>query len=241
MLAAARDTVPVVPRSRAVIAPHAGYVYSGASAACAYAVLGQTEAEIKTVVLFGPSHRVAFEGLALPDVDAFETPLGLLHLDRELCETIPRFSEVLVSDRAHAAEHSLEVQLPFVQIALGNPTIVPVVVSGSVFDQVARVIDGLWERDSIAFVISSDLSHFLNDAKARLLDLETASAIEALEGNAIDHEQACGRVPIQGLLAVAARRRLRVTRLALYNSGETAGDRDRVVGYGSWAFSEALQ
>jgi AmmeMemoRadiSam system protein B len=225
------------PPPKAVIVPHAGYVYSGAVAAAAYGRVARLRDRIERVVLLGPSHRVGFEGLALPSVDAFETPLGVVPIDREACERVGDLPQVRVLDAAHAREHSLEVQLPFLQRVLGTFRLVPFSVGDATAEQVAEVLERLWGGPETLVVISSDLSHYHPYDDARRLDAATARSIEALRHEALGPEQACGCVPISGLLLAARRRGLEVRPLDLRSSGDTAGPRDQVVGYGAWSFA----
>lgn len=227
------------PAPKAIIAPHAGYVYSGAVAAKAYARLAPVARRITRVVLLGPCHRVAVRGLAVSGADAFETPLGRVALDRAAIGQILALPQVQVFDATHAAEHSLEVHLPFLQVLLDDFTLVPLVVGDASNEEVAQVLDRLWGGEETLIVISSDLSHYLDYETARKLDATTREAIERLDAEAIGRDQACGRIPVKGLLTLARRRRLRVATVDLRNSGDTAGPRDRVVGYGAWVFFEA--
>ncbi|MBU6420677.1 MAG: AmmeMemoRadiSam system protein B [Gammaproteobacteria bacterium] len=220
---------------KALIAPHAGYVYSGPIAARAYNRAALHADTVQRVVLLGPAHRVALRGLALPGVDAFGTPLGNVPLDRDALASIEDLPQVTRSDAAHALEHSLEVHLPFLQILLARFTLVPLVVGSATTDEVAEVVSKLWGGDETLVVISSDLSHYHAYDSARDLDEDTAQRIEAC-AVPIPDAQACGAYPINGLLSVARQRQLRVERLDLRNSGDTAGDKRRVVGYGAWAF-----
>jgi AmmeMemoRadiSam system protein B/AmmeMemoRadiSam system protein A len=222
---------------KAVIVPHAGYVYSGAVAASAYAALSPLRGRVRRVVLLGPAHRVALRGLAVLPVDAMRTPLGLVPVDREASSALRDLPQVTTSGRAHALEHSLEVQLPFLQMTLGEFSVVPLVVGDASDEEVASVLERLWGGPETLFVISSDLSHYHDDATARALDRETCHAIESLDPEALDWESACGRIPVRGLLRVARRHGLTPRTLDLRNSGETAGGRDSVVGYGAWSFS----
>jgi AmmeMemoRadiSam system protein B/AmmeMemoRadiSam system protein A len=235
-LAQARGTSPTRPK--ALIVPHAGYVYSGPVAATAYSTLRSAGAPVQRVVLLGPCHRVAVRGLALPDADAFETPLGSVPLDDAAMARIADLPQVVRSGAAHAQEHSLEVQLPFLQRVLGDFRLLPLAVGDATAEEVASVLERVWGGPETLIVISSDLSHYLHYAAARSIDEATARAIVALDAN-IDHEQACGATPIAGLLTVARRRGLTATLLDLRNSGDTAGDRRRVVGYAAFAFGEA--
>ena len=229
---------PGGPLPKAIIAPHAGYVYSGAVAATAYARLKPAAGVIRRVVLLGPCHRVAVPGLAVSSADAFETPLGTVPQDKEAIESILSLPQVSVFDATHMDEHSLEVHLPFLQEIFDDFTLVPLVVGRASGDEVADVLERLWGGPETLIVISSDLSHYLDYDSARRIDAATCAAIETLDPSAIGYEQACGRVPVAGLLTLARRRGLKVTTLDLRNSGDTAGDRRRVVGYGAWMFTE---
>jgi AmmeMemoRadiSam system protein B/AmmeMemoRadiSam system protein A len=223
---------------KALIAPHAGYLYSGPIAASAYALLQGARDRIERVVLLGPAHRVPVRGLALPGVEAFESPLGPVALDAEGARTLAALPQVEVSARAHAYEHSLEVQLPFLQQTLGRFALLPLVVGDASTEEVVEALQSVWGGAETLIVVSSDLSHYLPYAEARRTDARTAQAIVALEPT-LDHLQACGATPVNGLLTVARRRGLRIEQLDLRNSGDTAGDRARVVGYGAWAIYEA--
>ncbi len=227
------DTPPASP-AKAIIAPHAGYVYSGPIAASAYARLARMRERIKRVVLLGPSHRVAFGGLALSGARAYETPLGRVPLDTSVSTCLDGLSTVRVVDAAHAEEHSLEVHVPFLQTTLSEFCLIPIVVGDATPAEVAAVLDRLWGNEETLIVVSSDLSHYLPYERARDVDKETASAIEARR-ETITPEQACGCRPINGLLHTLADRRMAIHTLDLRNSGDTAGTRDRVVGYGAFA------
>lgn len=231
-------STPRIPVPKALIVPHAGYIYSGAIAASAYACLAASRASINRVVLLGPTHRVAIRGLALPDAAAFDTPLGSIALDAELVQAVERLPQVHQSAQVHALEHSLEVQLPFLQLALDKFTLLPLAVGTSNAEEVAEVLDRVWGGPETLILISSDLSHYHVYAEAQLLDQETARQIVALQPLS-DHQQACGATPVNALLLCARRRNLQVQLLDLRNSGDTAGDRARVVGYGSFAFTES--
>ena len=221
---------------KAVIVPHAGYVYSGAVAGSAYARLAVVRDTIRRVVLFGPTHRVPVRGLALPTARAFATPLGDIDVDREAAAVALALPCVCQSDAAHAFEHSLEVQLPFLQEVLGEFTIVPFAVGDATPREVADVIRLLWGGPETLIVVSSDLSHYHGYADARAIDRATANHILALSPT-LDHEQACGATPINGLLLCARERGMSPELLDLRNSGDTAGDKSRVVGYASFAFA----
>jgi len=222
---------------KAVIVPHAGYIYSGGTAGHAYALLTPLAGRIRRVVLLGPCHRVSVRGLAAPTVQAFATPLGSIPLDRAALDALSDLPQVVTSDAAHAQEHSLEVQLPFLQTVLGQFTLVPLAVGQTGAAEVAQVLDRLWGGPETLIVISSDLSHFHAYREAQTIDNATAQHILALD-QLTSFDQACGALPINGLLAVARRRGLRIERLAQCNSGDTAGDKSRVVGYASFALYE---
>lgn len=222
---------------KAIIVPHAGYIYSGPTAAIAYASLSEVRDAIRRVVLLGPVHRVPVRGLALPGVDAFETPLGKVELDQDAIALISNLPQVMVSAAAHALEHSLEVQLPFLQTVLGNFKLVPLAVGDATPAEVASVLDKLWGGAETLIVISSDLSHFLPYYVAQSVDQETVQSILDLRGP-ISHEQACGGTPINGFLMTAERHHLRPQLLDYRNSGDTGGEKNRVVGYASFAFME---
>ncbi len=220
----------------ALIVPHAGYVYSGPVAASAYALLSAAPERIRRVLLLGPSHQVAFRGLAAPTATCFTTPLGGVPVDREALEEIAHLPQVRWLDAAHGTEHSVEVHLPFLQTVLGPFQLIPLVVGDAGPEEVAEVIEALWDGPQLLPIVSSDLSHYHDYASARALDAATSRAIEALRPDAIGYEQACGRNPINGLLTVARRRSLRAQTIDLRNSGDTAGPRDHVVGYGAYVF-----
>ncbi|MGW8268487.1 MAG: AmmeMemoRadiSam system protein B [Longimicrobiales bacterium] len=222
---------------KALIAPHAGYVYSGPVAASAYARLRPFRVRFKRVLLLGPAHRHPFRGLAASSAAAFETPLGPVPLDAEGRARALALPQVQLLDRAHEGEHSLEVHLPFLQAVLGEFRVLPLVVGDASPEEVAGVLEELWGGEDTLVVISSDLSHFLSYEKAERLDESTARAIETLRPEEIGHDQACGRIPVGGLLLRARAEGLTVERVDLRNSGDTAGPRDRVVGYGSFLFT----
>ncbi len=223
------------PAPKALIVPHAGYVYSGPVAASAYAWLCRLRGRVERVVLLGPAHRVFVRGLAAPESGAFETPLGVIPIDREALAALRGLPQVVTSEDAHALEHSLEVQLPFLQAALGDFSLVPLVVGQASDDEVAEVLERLWGGDETLFVISSDLSHYYDYDTARRMDTAACHAIEALDPGGLGEESACGRVPVRGLLRAARAHGLEVRTLDLRSSGDTAGPRDQVVGYGAWA------
>lgn len=219
----------------AIIAPHAGYVYSGSTAALAYALIGRYAEAIRRVVLLGPTHRMAVRGLATSGASAFATPLGEVAVDDLRQHDVSRLPQVIESPEAHAYEHSLEVHLPFLQTVLGQFTLVPLAVGVAAPEEVSAVIDELCVDPSTLLVVSSDLSHYLPYERARAVDEATVAQMLRLEGP-LSHEQACGATPVNGLL-LNARRRGRVPRLlGMCNSGDTAGDRHRVVGYAAVVF-----
>ena len=225
------------PAPKALISPHAGLIYSGPIAASAYAQLLPCRETIRKVVLIGPAHYVFVPGLAVPTTEAFETPLGPVKVSRELMDKARTFPIVRESDDAHAPEHSLEVQLPFLQVVLKDFEVLPLLVGQATPAEIAEVLDAVWGGPETCLIISSDLSHFLTWQAARKLDTTTADAIEHLKPELIGDHQACGRLPIKGLLESASHHHLKGTLLDLRNSGDTAGSRDRVVGYGAFAFS----
>lgn len=233
LLAAADRTHRDATPPKAVVAPHAGYVYSGAIAASAYSRLRAARGRIRRVVLLGPVHRVPVRGLALPGADAFVTPLGQVAVDAEALARVRDLPQVTESAPAHRFEHSLEVHLPFLQRVLGDFSLVPFAVGDATPEEVAEVLDRLWGGDETLIVVSSDLSHYLPYDDARGIDARTAAMVCGLHGD-VDHAQACGGTPLNGLMLAASRRGLRVQLLDLRNSGDTAGDKDRVVGYGAF-------
>ncbi len=225
------------PAPKAVIAPHAGYVYSGPTAAVAFRALASGDGAVRKVALLGPSHRVPVRGLALPGSEGFATPLGVVPVDREGAGAALRLPQVVVQPEAHAREHSLEVELPFLQVLFPEAEVLPLTVGRASPEEVAEVLEHVWGDDDTAIVVSSDLSHYLPYDEARRADEATARQVVAGE-RPLAPAQACGAAPINGLLAVARRRRLRTELLDLRNSGDTAGDKDQVVGYGAFGFWE---
>jgi len=236
--AGAVPPAPTFAQPKALIAPHAGYIYSGPIAASAYALLKPHSKTIRRVVLLGPCHRVAVRGLAVPHAKAFATPLGEIPLDQEALSAALKLPQVIRHNGAHAEEHSLEVQLPFLQAVLIDFTLAPFAVGYATPDEVAEVLDLLWGGPETLIVISSDLSHYHAYADAQRRDRHTADEISRLH-LLVDHEQACGATPINGLIELAQRRGLEPHLLDLRNSGDTAGDKSRVVGYASFAFTES--
>ena len=233
LLASAVVTASSQP-PKALIVPHAGYIYSGPVAASAYARLDALRGRIRRVVLLGPTHRVYVRGLALPEAERFATPLGEVPLDREGMQRLARLPQVTRSAAAHAQEHSLEVQLPFLQQVLGDFQLLPLAVGEATAAEVAEVLEAVWGDDETLIVISSDLSHFLPDALARQIDGGTVDAILALNSH-LSHEQACGATPINGLMLAARKHGLHPVALDVRNSSDTAGDPERVVGYAAFA------
>lgn len=227
------------PPPKAIIAPHAGYIYSGPVAASAYNRLKAAKDMIRRVVLVGPSHRVGFRGIAVSSMEAFDTPLGRILIDQTAVAQVRDLPQVGFLEKAHLQEHSLEVHLPFLQEVLGDFALVPLVVGETTPEEVGRVLEMLWGGPETLIVISSDLSHYHDYKTARQLDSATSKAIEELRFEDISYEDACGRNPVNGLLWVARRRGLHGETIDLRNSGDTAGPRDQVVGYGAYVFQEA--
>lgn len=226
------------PTPKVLVVPHAGYIYSGVMAARGYARLASAHGIIRRVVLLGPAHRVRVRGLALPGSGAFASPLGEVAIDPQAAAALTHLPQVVVNPAAHAQEHALEVQLPFLQMVLDEFTLVPLAVGDASAEEVAEVLEALWGGPETLIVISSDLSHYLPYRMAQDLDRNTVERILALQGP-LTHEQACGGTPLNGLLLSARRHSLQPELLGLCNSGDTAGDRQRVVGYAAIAFSEA--
>ena len=231
-----RDSIP-----KAIVVPHAGYVYSGPIAASAYKQIIPIKDKINRVILLGPSHRVAFNGLAVPESDFFKTPLGNIPIDQKAIQLLVDLPQVVASDQAHRDEHSLEVQLPFLQEILGEFSLIPLVVGDAERHEVAEVINRLWCDDNgcdehTLIVISTDLSHYHEYDEAKRIDRMTSDAILNIKPDLISYEDACGRNGLKGMLTVAEEKNLSVDILDLRNSGDTAGDKSRVVGYGAYVF-----
>ena len=222
---------------KAVIAPHAGYIYSGPVAGSAFRCFEFEADSIRRIVLLGPAHRLPVQGLALPGQEAFETPLGSVAVDLELVERLQDLPQISTNLAAHAPEHSLEVELPFLQRVLGSFTVLPLLVSGLAAAEVAEVLETVWGGRETRFVISSDLSHYLAYEVAREVDRGTARQVVELR-TPVEEHRACGAAAINGFLLAARRRGLVPRLLDLRSSGDTAGDRLRVVGYGSFGFAE---
>lgn len=226
------ETAPKVPK--AMIVPHAGYIYSGPVAASAYARLIKAHDLITRVVLIGPSHRVGFQGLAITNAKNFITPLGSIEVDQQAVHRIAKLPFVDYMEQAHAQEHSLEVHLPFLQETLDDFKIVPIVTGDAPAEQVSQVLELLWGEEETLIVISTDLSHYHDYAACQKLDKATSSAIENLQYESLSFDSACGRVGVGGLLKLARDKSLAVKNIDLRNSGDTAGDKKRVVGYGAF-------
>lgn len=236
LLAEAPPPPDGAPVPRAVIVPHAGYVYSGSTAALAYARVARGRGTIGRVVLIGPTHRVPVRGVALPGTDGFSTPLGMLPVAEDWAERrLTGVPSACVFAETHRWEHAVEVQLPFLQRTLGDVEIVPLLAGDATGEEVADVLDALWDGPATLVVISSDLSHYLPYEDARRVDARTIAQIAAL-GGPLDHTQACGATPVNGLIVAARRHGLRPRLLGACSSGDTAGDRSRVVGYCAFAF-----
>ncbi len=231
----AQPHVKTIPK--AIIAPHAGYIYSGQVAANAYKCLQKAHADIHRVILLGPSHYYPLQGLASLSVDYLETPLGQIAVDHDALKRVENLPQVQIIDVAHQKEHSLEVQLPFLQMLLDDFTVVPLVVGQATPVEVAEVLNAYWGDDATLYVISSDLSHYYDYLTAQNMDQSTSAAIEALQPENVGDDSACGRMPIRGLLAFADEHHLHATTVTMCNSGDTAGDKQRVVGYGAYHFS----
>ncbi len=221
---------------KAIIAPHAGYIYSGPVAANAYHLLESRREQIKRVVLLGPSHRVPLIGLAASSAESFSTPLGNVQLDQTLLGQLCQLPQVKVMDEAHMMEHSLEVHLPFLQSILDDFLLVPLVVGDATPTEVCEVLEKAGLDEQTLIVISSDLSHYHDYETARKMDSQTSHAIEELDGGKIGFDNACGRTPVSGLLMLARKLNMQVETVDLRNSGDTAGPRDQVVGYGAYVF-----
>jgi len=218
-----------------IVAPHAGYPYSGGVAGRAFAAVRGRKARIGRALILGPAHFVAFRGLAAPSCDAFATPLGAMPVDRAAVAALAKEGLVAIDDEPHAPEHAIEVELPFLQALFDDLPIVPILVGTAAAEAVAAVVARLWSADTL-LIVSSDLSHYEDYERAQSHDGRTAAAIESLCAESIGPADACGHLAVRGALIEARRRRLCVARLDLRNSGDTAGDRRSVVGYGAWAF-----
>jgi AmmeMemoRadiSam system protein B len=236
LLAEASSRPEISAPPRALIVPHAGYVYSGPIAAAAYRTV--LAAPVRRVLLLGPSHRTPLRGLAVPSADVFATPLGPVTVAADLRANLLAAGLATVDDASHRLEHSLEVQLPFLQAVLPGVPVLPVTVGVTPAADVARAIEAVWDDDTLV-VVSSDLSHYEPYGAARSHDARTARSITDLDAAAVGDRDACGCFAVRGLLVAAQARGLRVRLLDLRSSGDTAGDRDRVVGYGAFAVDAA--
>ncbi len=220
---------------KALIVPHAGYVYSGPIAASAYGLLGAAAAAIRRVVIVGPSHRHWFRGVALPASEAFATPLGVMRVDEAAVEALRKLPHLQVSDEPHAAEHSLEVQVPFLQRISPEARIIPIVIGEATAAEVETILEAVWGGPETLIVVSSDLSHYHPYRAAQAIDSATTRAI--LSGrDDLSGDQACGCVGVNGLTRVVRKRGLRAELLDVRNSGDTAGDKRQVVGYGAFGY-----
>jgi MEMO1 family protein len=237
LLGDAAQEAPERAVPKAIIAPHAGYIYSGPVAASVYTLLAPARRRISRVVLLGPTHRVAVRGLALPGCGAFATPLGTVKIDAAAVTAVRGLAQVVVSPAAHVLEHSLEVHVPFLQTVIENFSLLPLAVGDATAAEVSEVLDNLWGGPETLIVVSSDLSHYLPYGDAQAVDRATAKAILDLATD-VSQEQACGATPVTGLTHLARRRGLKPELIDLRNSGDTAGDKSRVVGYGAFAFYE---
>jgi len=237
LLGGVEQLAPRLGFPKALIVPHAGYIYSGPVAARAYDEVAAARGVVRRVVMLGPVHRVPVRGLALPGAQIFETPLGRIPVDQKAVQEVSSLPQVVSSDPAHALEHSLEVQLPFLQKVLGDFALVPFAVGMANVEEVAQVIERLWGGRETLIVISTDMSHYHAYEEARRIDGATVDRIGALATD-IDHDEACGATPLNGLLSVAKKRNLSIKLLAACNSGDTAGGKGQVVGYSSFALYE---
>ena len=235
LIDSADDLRPDASDLKALIVPHAGYIYSGMTAAAAYALLEPRSGSISRVILLGPVHRVPVRGLALPGSDVFRTPLGDIEIDQAAVASISALPQVVESEQAHALEHSLEVQLPFLQRVLDDFRLLPLAVGDATPEEVAEVLNVLWDDEQTLIIVSSDLSHFHSYTEALKIDTQTVEHILALKPH-LTHEQACGGTPVNGMLLAARQHGLTPELIDFRNSGDTAGDKNRVVGYASFAF-----
>lgn len=233
---AAREGLASGYHPRAIVSPHAGYIYSGEIAANAFSSVLPRRDEIERVIVLGPSHQIAFEGAACPSASQFATPLGNIDVDTQEIKRLQAQGLVIINDAAHVREHSLEVQLPFLQYLLTDFVIVPIVVGQCDAASVAKILEHYWNNDKDLIVISSDLSHYLEYYDARSVDLDTTASIEACRWRDIGPHQACGYHPLRGLLKLGLEKNCTSTCIDLRNSGDTAGDKSRVVGYGAYVF-----
>ena len=237
LLGGVEQSEPRLDFPKALIVPHAGYIYSGPIAARAYEELGNARGIVRRVVMLGPVHRVAVRGLAIPTDDAFATPLGSVPIDRQALDSVRDLPQIVASDLAHLQEHALEVQLPFLQRQLGEFSLAPFAVGSASVPEVAAVIERLWGGPETLIVISTDLSHYHAYAEAREIDRSTVTRIAGFAAD-LDHEEACGATPLNGFLSAARKRGLGIKLLGACNSGDTAGGKGKVVGYSAFALHE---
>lgn len=237
LLGGVNEFAPRLGYPKALVVPHAGYIYSGGVAARAYDELVPARGLVKRVVLLGPTHRVAVRGLAMPSAGGFATPLGTVRVDNAALDSVRDLPQVVVSDAAHAMEHSLEVQLPFLQKMLGDFALAPFAVGMASVAEVAEVIERLWGGPETLIVISTDMSHYHSYEQARAIDGFTIRRIAAFATD-IHHEEACGATPLNGLLFFSKQKNFSLKLLAACNSGDTAGGKDRVVGYSAFGLYE---
>lgn len=234
MLTAASDKA-TLPIPKAIIAPHAGYIYSGLIAASAYACLTKAKKQIHRIVLLAPSHQYPVSGVAITDAKSYMTPLGQITIDQKSISAL-NLPYVQAVEEAFASEHAIEVHLPFLQLTLETFSLIPLLVGLATTAQVGKVLEKLWDGPETLIIISSDLSHYYPYDLAQFLDKKTAEAIIKLDPKDITPEQACGAVGIKGLLAIAAKKKLHASQIDLRNSADTAGPKDQVVGYGAFHF-----
>ncbi len=232
----AQGTPSQAKSPKALIAPHAGYRYSGPVAGSAYAQLRDSTAVITRVVILAPAHRIPFGGIAYSTDTLFRTPLGSVPVDSASLREVSTLPQLRELDAAFENEHSIEVQLPFLQKILLDFSIVPLLIGDTDYTAVAEVLEKLWGGPETLIVISSDLSHYLSYRDAQEMDRKTTRAIEQLNPSGVGNHHACGRIPVNGLLLAARQRHLRATTIDVRNSGDTAGSKDRVVGYGAYVF-----
>lgn len=232
--------LPDIPPPKAIIVPHAGYVFSGSIAASAYRKIKSFSSLIKKVVILGPSHRVSFNGIALSSDEQWATPLGNVEVDQETCCELKTIDFINYNDAAHKEEHSIEVQLPFLQKTLNDFTIIPLLSCQTSLKEAVYTLEKVWGDEETLIIISSDLSHFLNYDDCRKKDHETVNAIENFDYDKLKNDDACGLIPISALLAVAKQKKMKMETLDVRCSGDTAGRRDSVVGYASFGFWEIL-
>jgi AmmeMemoRadiSam system protein B len=221
---------------KAIITPHAGYIYSGEIAANAFAALIKVAKQIRRVVIMGPAHHYPFRGVAASSADYFLTPLGKIELDQDAIAKIIGLPRVTISDEAHLYEHSIEVQLPFLQVLLSDFKLIPLLANTSPIEYITQVLDALWGGDETLIIVSSDLSHYHPYAEAQTMDKQVAQAILDGKIEAIKDENACGALPIRALVQIAKQKNLQAKLIDLRNSGDTAGTKDKVVGYGAFHF-----